>query len=76
MSPLPAADLRAAGEALYGERWQTPLASAIGLSSTRRLREYLERGQAPAWVRDEIKKLMAARRNAIALAEKKMAPSR
>lgn len=35
------AELRAAGEALYGNQWQTDLSRALGLSDARRLRQWL-----------------------------------
>lgn len=33
-------DLRAAGEALYGSRWQSDLARDLGLSDARRVRQW------------------------------------
>lgn len=33
--------LAAAGEALYGERWQTDIAKALGISDSRRIRAIL-----------------------------------
>ena len=33
--------LIAAGRALYGDRWQTDLAAALGISDARRVREWL-----------------------------------
>ena len=35
------AELRKVGEALFGNQWQTDLARALGLSSPRRVRQWL-----------------------------------
>ena len=35
------ADLAAAGQALYGDRWQTELARALGLADARRIRQWM-----------------------------------
>lgn len=63
-TPLVNADrLRRFGEALYGSRWQTELARALGLSSARRVRQWLsgERG-IPAGVWDDLDALVKERR--------------
>jgi len=53
-SKLGPADLQKVGKALFGDRWQTDLANALGLSSPRRLRQWMsgERKKIPAgiWV--------------------------
>lgn len=55
--------LRRYGEALYGSRWQTELARALKLSSSRRVRQWLsgERG-IPAGVWDDLDALAKERR--------------
>ncbi|MFG1370673.1 type I-C CRISPR-associated protein Cas8c/Csd1 [Xanthobacter oligotrophicus] len=58
---LTAGDLRRAGEALYGEQWQSDLSRALSLSSTRRVREWIERGGPPVWVRAEVYALLRAK---------------
>lgn len=37
-----ASELTAVGKALYGDRWQTALAKALGLSDARRIRQWLK----------------------------------
>ena len=47
-------ELRAAGEALYGEQWQSPLARVLGVDS-RRVRHWLEGDRPiPAGIRAEL----------------------
>jgi len=53
-------ELRQAGEALYGEQWQSDLARALDINP-RRIREMLERGSVPPWVRAEIYGLLVAK---------------
>lgn len=53
-------DLRAAGEALYGEQWQSDMARALGIAP-RRIREWIERDAPPRWVRAEIYALLMAK---------------
>lgn len=53
-------ELRAAGEALYGEQWQSDLARALGIAP-RRVREWIERDAPPRWVRAEIYALLMAK---------------
>lgn len=55
--------LRRYGEALYGSRWQTELARALKLSSSRRVRQWLsgERG-IPAGVWSDLDALVRKRR--------------
>ena len=57
------ADLERAGIALYGDRWQSALARDLGIID-RRIREYMERGGAPSWVRAEIFGLLAVKSRA------------
>ena len=56
MSP---AELRAAGEALYGERWQVPLARDLGVAG-RTMRRWAIAG-APDKIAAEIDELLAGR---------------
>lgn len=37
------AELEAAGKALFGDRWQTDLSNALGLSDARRMRQWMAR---------------------------------
>lgn len=54
-----------AGRALYGERWQSPLARALGVNE-RTVRGWLSGRSNPApGVEDEIRRLLAERRTAI-----------
>lgn len=53
-------ELRAAGEALYGEQWQSDLARALDVSS-RRVREWIERDAPPRWVRAEVYALLMSK---------------
>ncbi len=62
--------LREAGEALYGPQWQTALATALGLSDARQVRQWLagER-KIPDRVWEDIKQLLRERGgNTIAVA--------
>ena len=54
------ADLERAGVALYGDRWQSALARDLNIND-RRIREYMERGGAPSWIRAEIFGLLAVK---------------
>lgn len=50
------------GEALYGERWQTPLARDLGLSDGRRIRQWLSDDRPiPAGVPNDLRKLLEER---------------
>lgn len=51
-------DLVAAGQALYGERWQSDLARALNDINPRRVREWLERDSVPTWVAAEVYALL------------------
>lgn len=54
-------DLRRIGEALYGERWQTPLANALGVAD-RTVRRWVAGDSAiPDGVRDDLAALLANR---------------
>ena len=59
----PADLLRAAGQVLYGERWQSPLARDLGVSD-RTMRRWAVDGP-PESVRPEIDALLANRQAAI-----------
>lgn len=53
--------LATCGRALYGDRWQSSLARALGISD-RTLRYWLaQRSPVPAGVRDDLKRLLAER---------------
>ena len=55
-----------AGKALYGDRWQTDLARALGLSDARRLRQWLSEDRPiPAGVWDDITTLLRDRQRTI-----------
>jgi hypothetical protein len=58
---LTPADLRRIGEALYGERWQTPLAGDLDVSD-RTIRRWLDGSRAiPESLPGELARLIAAR---------------
>jgi hypothetical protein len=63
MSP---SELRQAGEALYGSRWQTELAAALGVRDSARVREWLRGARPiPVSIRAELIALMTQRANAL-----------
>jgi len=58
--------LAKAGNALYGERWQTDLARDLGLSDGRRIRQWLSGDRPiPENVRSDLEKLLMARKGVI-----------
>ena len=58
--------LIAAGEALYGDRWQTPLARDLGLTDGRRVRQWLSGERPiPESVWDALPVLLKARNKSI-----------
>lgn len=60
--------LTRAGQALYGERWQTDLARDLGLSDARRIRQWLSGDRPiPAGIWNELSALMKSRSTEIAL---------
>jgi hypothetical protein len=64
---LTPAELRRAGEALYGPRWQCELARALGVSSPARLREWLSGARSiPLGVRGDLVALLRQRGEAAA----------
>jgi len=73
--------LRLAGEALFGQRWQTDLARALGLSDAARLRQWLSLARpVPPGIWDDIAGLLVAQQKKIAgtiqiFEEKKQAAS-
>ena len=55
--------LRMAGEALYGERWQTDMTSALGLRDPRRIRQWLSREKPiPDGIWKDLYELLEARK--------------
>lgn len=55
------AELRAAGEALYGSRWQAPLAREIGVSRSSVLRWAKGSWPMPSDAADRVRRLAEAR---------------
>lgn len=55
-----------AGQQLYGGAWQAPLASALGLSSERRIRGWLSGKPIPAGIWRDVRELLARRQEGIA----------
>lgn len=67
--------LRAAGEALYGQQWQTDLARGLGVDS-RRVRQWLT-AAAPKWVVAEVYALLRTKsRETAAVADSLLAAAR
>lgn len=64
--------LRTVGEALYGERWQVPLARALGVSD-RNLR-YWAVGKPIPDIRDRLAALLSGRQRQIAQALQALSP--
>lgn len=64
-------DLEKAGKALYGERWQTDLAHALGLKDARRIRQWMaEDRPIPPGVWNDIADLLRSRgKAAVVLAD-------
>ena len=55
--------LRKAGEALYGERWQADMTTALGLGDPRRIRQWLSRSRPiPDGVWKDLYELLEARK--------------
>ena len=60
------AELRKVGEALFGNRWQTDLARALGLSSPRRVRQWLAGDRSiPVGIWDDLCTLLRQRQMTI-----------
>ncbi|MCP1312990.1 MULTISPECIES: helix-turn-helix domain-containing protein [unclassified Halomonas] len=54
--------LARAGEALYGERWQTALANELGLSDARRVRQWMSRDRGiPVGIWSDVERLLRER---------------
>ncbi len=63
MSNFREKELRLVGETLYGANWQTPLARDLKLTSTRRIRQWLNGKQPiPDGVWDDLSFLLHERR--------------
>lgn len=60
--------LRAAGEALYGPRWQTDLARALDVADRTMRRWAVGAHPIPATLRDELVALLRARQETVAAA--------
>ena len=64
-------ELRGAGEALWGHRWQTEMAAALGVRDSARIREWLRGARPiPAAIRAELVALMRARASELTRAAK------
>lgn len=65
-------ELREAGVALFGERWQTPLAAALNVHDNSRIREWMRGARPiPLGVRQDVVRLLfAASEKAAALARR------
>ena len=60
--------LISAGQLLFGERWQTELARALGLSDGRRIRQWLSGDRPiPVGIWDDLSELLKDRSSEIAL---------
>lgn len=60
------AELRKVGEALFGNQWQTDLARALGLSSPRRVRQWLAGDRSiPVGIWDDLCTLLQQRKQTI-----------
>lgn len=57
-------ELQRAGRLLYGDQWQSELSRELGQSSTRRMREWIQRGSVPTWACAEIYALLMTRSRA------------
>lgn len=69
--------LISAGQLLFGERWQTELARALGLSDGRRIRQWLSGDRPiPVGIWDDLRKLLKDRSSEIALILKTFKTSR
>ncbi|MEB8081771.1 helix-turn-helix domain-containing protein [Klebsiella michiganensis] len=65
--------LISAGQLLFGERWQTELARALGLSDGRRIRQWLSGDRPiPAGIWDDLSDLLNGRSSEIALIVKQI----
>ena len=60
------AELRKVGEALFGNQWQTDLSRALGLSSPRRVRQWLAGDRSiPVGIWDDLCTLLQQRKQTI-----------
>lgn len=57
--------LAEAGELLFGEHWQTPMAEALGLSDTARIRQWLSKGNIPVGIWSEIDHMLRRKESRI-----------
>lgn len=58
-------DLEEIGKTLYGERWQSDMARALGIKDSRRIRAFIsEERSIPAGIWQELANLLRARGNA------------
>jgi len=59
---LTSEELEAAGNALFGERWQTPMTQALDLTDSSRIRQWMTRRRPmPAGIRNDVVRLLRAR---------------
>lgn len=68
----PVAALRRAGEALYGDRWQSPLARDLGVA-VRTMQRWTSGHPVPAGVWRELQRLLGERCEAIAALRSELA---
>lgn len=70
--PLGPKELEEIGTALYGERWQSDIARALGIKDSRRIRAFMaEERSIPAGIWKELAELLRARgKAALDLADK------
>jgi hypothetical protein len=65
---------RRVGEALFGSRWQTDLAGALNLSDRTVRRLAAGTHEAGEGLRDDLRKLVSARRKLLAEVERELRP--